>query len=767
MEREDLLVGQTQRQLETHTKSIAAGIQAFFSDISQNLRVLAEHPTLLDKASRSVLTGEASTEASLCQSFFEAHKRNIDALYILNARGVVVQAVPPMPEGVGIDMGDKPDVAPVLREHRTHISEVFRAPSNIPAISILYPLFADGEFTGAIRCITHIETICSRFIHSIKIGESGYAWLLDDTGRILGHPRPGYVGRDFVTLNYDILPAHERSGLDSIVANMTQGEAGVGIYQSAWQSEEDGESKRELIAYAPVRIDDGVWSVAVSMSYSDTIGSFNKQARKDTYLGFFVVFLFFTGVMVFFRTDRKRIESSAEARYLKHIADSAEAVREREELFRTVLESTGDGISVTDETGGTIHVNSRFVTMWNMPQEAVDTGDNMKLLECAIAEVEDPAAFASRMQELYYSSEDALDTLSLRDGRVLERFSSPLIRNGILSARVWSFRDVTDRKRAEEALREYQEHLEELVEIRSAKLKNEVTERKQAEEKIRKLNQDLEKRVRQRTADLEKALDELKMLDETKDAFLSSVSHELRTPLTSIRSFSEILLRYEDEDPGTQKEFIQIINSESERLSRLINDLLDLARIEAGEMLWQDSILSLQEIIEDVAKAQHQLLAERSLRLRIDISPDLPSILADRDRIQQVVTNLLGNAVKFSFEGGEICLVGEAWDGKGTGEISQWIKVCVSDQGIGIQKGDHEIIFDRFRQVSTDSSKDKPKGTGLGLPICKEILSHYGGKIWVESEKGKGSTFFFTLPAATVSDNSARHIPALHKPVPG
>jgi PAS domain S-box-containing protein len=767
MEREYLLVGQTQRQLETHTKLIAEGIQAFFTDISQDLGFLARHPTILDKANQSLVTGEPSTATSLCQSFFEAHKRNIDALYILNARGVVVQAVPPMPEEVGIDMGNKPDVAHVLREHRTHISEVFRAPSNNLAISILYPLFANEEFVGAVRCVTHIETICSRFIHSVKIGESGYAWLLDDRGRILGHPRSKYVGRDLVTLNRDILPAHERSGLESIVANMTQGETGVGIYQSAWQSEEDGETKNELIAYAPVRIDHGLWSVAVSMSFSETIGTFNKQARKDTYLGFFVVFLFLTGVILFFRTDRKRIESSTQAMYLKQIADSAEAVREREELFRTVLESTGDGISVTDETGAAIHVNSRFVTMWNLPQEAVDAGDNMKLLECAIAEVEDPAAFTSRMQELFYSLEEALDTLSLRDGRVLERFSSPLIRNGVVSARVWSFRDVTDRKRAEEALREHQEHLEELVEIRSAKLKSEVIERKQAEHKIRKLNQDLEERVKERTADLEKALDELKKLDEIKDSFLSSVSHELRTPLTSIRSFSEILLRYVDEDPGTQKEFIQIINTESERLSRLIDDLLDLARIEAGEMLWRDSILSLQEIIEDVAKAQHQLLAERSLRLRIDISPDLPLVLADRDRIQQVITNLLGNAVKFSFEGGEISLVGEVWDGKGTGEISQWIKVCVSDQGIGIQEGDHEIIFDRFRQVSADSSKDKPKGTGLGLPICKEILSHYGGNIWVVSEKDKGSTFFFTLPVATASDNSAKHIPALDKPVPG
>jgi PAS domain S-box-containing protein len=602
-----------------------------------------------------------------------------------------------------------------------------------------------------------METICSRFVHSVEIGKRGYAWLLDDRGRILGHPRPEYVGQDLMTLN---------SELENMMENVTRGRAGAGVYQSVWPSEEYAGGKQELIAYAPVRVDDALWSIAVSMNHSDMMRHFRKLAKKDTFLGLFTVLFFAVIVVTFMITDRKRIQSSAEAKYLKQIAESAAVVREREELFRTVLESTGDGISVTDETGGALHVNSQFVTMWNLPREAVDAGDNMRILLCVMAAVEDPEGFLCRMQDLYFSPEEALDTLNLKDGRVFERFSSPLIRNGAVVARVWSFRDVTDRKRAEEELRRYQEHLEELVEVRSTKLQNEVTERKRAEDRIRKLNQDLERRVKQRTADLEKALDELKKLDEMKDSFLSSVSHELRTPLTSIRSFSEILLQYEHEDPETQKEFIEIINSESERLTRLINELLDLARIEAKEMVWKDTLLSVQEIIEDVARVQHQLVAGKSLRLRLELAPDLPFVLADRDRIQQVITNLLGNAVKFSFEEGEIRIVAEALDGKGTGGTPEWIKVSVSDQGIGIEAQDHEIIFDRFRQVSTDSSTDKPEGTGLGLPICKEIIGHYGGRICVESEKGKGSTFFFTLPVATVPDNLAQHAPPQHRPVP-
>ena len=328
-------------------------------------------------------------------------------------------------------------------------------------------------------------------------------------------------------------------------------------------------------------------------------------------------------------------------------------------------------------------------------------------------------------------------------------------------------RDISERKLAEDALRGHQEHLEELVEERTARLEHEITERKRIEEGIRRLNAGLEQRVNERTAELEQALYELKRLDELKDAFLSSVSHELRTPLTSIRSFSEILLRYDRENPETQKEFLQIINMESERLTRLINDLLDLSRIEAGGMVWHDGPVSIREVIDDVAKAQHQLREEKSLCLKVDISPELPMIHADRDRIQQVLTNLLGNAIKFSHEGGELHIHAEPENGPGSGDISAWIRVSVSDQGVGIEEKDYKVIFDKFHQIHTESSKDKPKGTGLGLPICKEVINHYGGDIWVESEEGKGSTFSFLLPVAAAADRSTEHeLPSQSTPPP-
>jgi signal transduction histidine kinase len=264
--------------------------------------------------------------------------------------------------------------------------------------------------------------------------------------------------------------------------------------------------------------------------------------------------------------------------------------------------------------------------------------------------------------------------------------------------------------------------------------------------------------------ELSRAYEDLKSLDKAKDVFLSSVSHELRTPLTSIRSFSDILLTYKDTKPEEQKEFLAIIKSESERLTRLIDNVLDIAKIEGRRMIWNDSFIQLKEVVRDVVKAQMPLLEEKGIRLRTTIPPDLPPLCADRDRIQQVITNLLNNAIKFSPTGGTIRIWAEALEGKRFGEPSPWVKVAVSDQGVGIEEKDFEVIFDKLRQVCSDAMVDKPGGTGLGLPISKEIVLHYGGNIWPESRKGEGSTFFFTLPCVSEGQQTVRESGATKEP---
>jgi signal transduction histidine kinase len=237
-------------------------------------------------------------------------------------------------------------------------------------------------------------------------------------------------------------------------------------------------------------------------------------------------------------------------------------------------------------------------------------------------------------------------------------------------------------------------------------------------------------------SDLATAHQELLSVDEMKTNFLANVSHELRTPLTSIRSFSELLLAYED-DPEVQKEFLRIISTESERLTRLVNDVLDISRIEAGHMDWKMDSIEVSELLSDLGRTFAPLITLADLSFDVHIDENLPRVYGDRDRLHQVIANLLNNAMKFTRRGGTIVLRGERTDGE--------IRISVTDTGIGVASTDQERIFEKFQQVG-DTLTDKPRGTGLGLAICRDIVEHHQGRLWVDSTPGMGSTFSVALP---------------------
>ncbi len=290
-------------------------------------------------------------------------------------------------------------------------------------------------------------------------------------------------------------------------------------------------------------------------------------------------------------------------------------------------------------------------------------------------------------------------------------------------------------------------------------LLQDISARKKAEAEIRKLNDELEERVQKRTAELREAYKELKELDKTKDSFLSSVSHELRTPLTSIRSFSEILLNYDDDGSDTLQEFLTIINRESERLTRLIDDIMDLARIDARKMEWNLRRLEMGAVVQRATESVQGLLLDKELHLDIDVQEGLPRFEMDEDRILQVLSNLLGNAIKFTPRGGRIHIQGSRCEERGLKDTGGFLCLSVADTGIGIPPEELGQIFERFKQVG-DTLTDKPKGTGLGLSICKEILTCLGGKIWAESVPGEGSTFRIVVPIDSPLQDAAKGMPA-------
>lgn len=240
------------------------------------------------------------------------------------------------------------------------------------------------------------------------------------------------------------------------------------------------------------------------------------------------------------------------------------------------------------------------------------------------------------------------------------------------------------------------------------------------------------------TAELRAANVRLKELDRLKDDFISTVTHELRTPLTSIRAFSEILHSDPEMPAPKRAEFISIIVKESERLTRMINQVLDLSKLESGNAEWHSAELDLKEVIDEAVATTSQLAAEHGASVELDLPDQVPPVRADRDRLMQVMLNLISNAVKFCpRNGGRIVIALHA--------LPDALQVDVSDNGVGIAPADHELIFEKFRQVG-DTLTGKPQGTGLGLPISRRIVQHFGGRLWVRSALGQGATFSFTLP---------------------
>ncbi|MDP2005041.1 MAG: sensor histidine kinase [Rubrivivax sp.] len=242
------------------------------------------------------------------------------------------------------------------------------------------------------------------------------------------------------------------------------------------------------------------------------------------------------------------------------------------------------------------------------------------------------------------------------------------------------------------------------------------------------------------TAELRAANERLEGLDRLKDDFMSSVTHELRTPLTSIRALAELMVEDDEMPPPQRQQFLAIIVTETERLSRLVNQVLDMAKIESGHAEWHNTAVDLAALIRQAAQTVHELLRERGAELVLDLPERVPPLRADPDRLTQVLLNLLSNAGKFVPHAGGRITVRLRCDAAGA-------TVEVQDNGPGVPAAQRALIFEKFRQGGQASQR--PQGTGLGLPISRQIVEHFGGRMELRPDTGQGACFAFTLPWTT------------------
>ncbi len=264
-----------------------------------------------------------------------------------------------------------------------------------------------------------------------------------------------------------------------------------------------------------------------------------------------------------------------------------------------------------------------------------------------------------------------------------------------------------------------------------------------AYQQLEQLTQSLEQRVEQRTQELQEANRRLQELDKLKSDFVSTVSHELRTPMTAIKGYMDNIL---DGLTGVlterQSYYLNRVKSNVERLTRMINELLDLSRIEAGKVELNLGDVRMREFISDIVEGFQPMAQEKGVTLRTHQPDDLPTIRGDRDKLHQVLTNLIQNAIKFTPPGGEVEVESQRWD-------DGYLQVGVIDTGSGIPSHELDKVFEKFYRGESGSQDDQR--WGLGLSIARSLVKLHGGQIWVESTQGQGSRFYFTVPIAPMS----------------
>jgi len=254
-------------------------------------------------------------------------------------------------------------------------------------------------------------------------------------------------------------------------------------------------------------------------------------------------------------------------------------------------------------------------------------------------------------------------------------------------------------------------------------------------------HQDLEHKIQQRTKELSEALEQIKMISKRKTDFISAVSHELRTPLTSIKGYASILAMGKlGELPPAAKERIEKINKHSDNLSQLINNLLDISRIESGRVELKFEPLNLKTLADSLGDMLAPPMKDKNMEFFVDMPGDIPLVKVDKSQIERVFINILGNAIKFTPVGGRITIKARILD-------EEKVQVSISDSGIGIAEKDLDKIFEEFYRVDNEVNQ-KVKGTGLGLALVKYIVEAHQGKLTVSSQLNRGSTFSFTLPRA-------------------
>ncbi len=684
----DAAVAHLNDEQRIHARQAARGIEDFFATWTSILAAFSGMDEIVDI--------DANGRRDL-RLFFEAHKEQIRSITRMDERGVIL-ASHPFSGSEGSDISSQKHVREILRDHRTVVSDVFRTVQGFDAVALHVPVFKGPVFKGSIAVVINFESLAKRYLDVIKIGETGYAWVVSRDATLLYTPIPGLTGKSALE-SFKTFPS-----VITMVNDMLKEREGAATYTFDWIRDRTVMPVRKYAVYVPIRLGNTFWSVVVSSTEDELLASLISFRNR---LALVVGLVYAGGMLLSVVAARAWLIVKEEDKRRQ----AEQTLRVSEQKFMKAFHATPDAIVISRINDGRLfEVNEVFLSQTGYSREEVRERTTVDLGLWA-----DPAD-----RERYIA---AVRT----EGRVREMEARFLTKNGAILDGLVSgesievggepclltiIRDITERKRTEAELERHRRNLEELVEERTADLA-------------------------ERTADLEKAKERAEDADRLKSAFLATMSHELRTPLNSIIGFTGILLQgLGGPINEEQTKQLSMVRASANHLLSLISDVLDISKIEAGQLQVAREPFDLRESILKVIQIVRPLVEKKGLELSVAVGENVGVLPGDVRRVEQVLLNLLSNAVKFTERGGvRVRCTREA----------EWYVTSVTDSGIGIKEDELVRLFKPFQQIDTGLSR-KYEGTGLGLSICKKLVELMGGAIRVESRQGAGSTFSFTLP---------------------
>jgi len=670
-------------------------------------------------------------------------------IFLLDQEGGVVWSKPDYPELADVNMSSYPSISQSLESGEACISGLVSAPvTGTPAVFLTSAAREDNQGTRGmlVVAIDLVQSSISGFIQPIELGVTGYVEIVDQNGVVIARTEPGH----------ELAPFEKSDHPDRFAALINAGEPTVGTCHTCHEAEQQVE-RRDVLAFAP--LSSAPWGVVIRQAEEEALAPTRELRQRLLYSGVGLLAVALIIVVIITRdvVGRIRILTTASQRIAEGDLTSAVAPLGKDEIgtlgqtlddMRTklkvsyndleqrtkelsslltvseILTSTPDLANILDDVvakavevtlgadGGALVLRSadegklalHSVTGLNVecPSEITMTSD----AEVSLLVVSGPADELTKAE----ARNICVAFLQLPEVRAEAQSAvcSPIVHKGqcIGSLIMVSHRD--SGAFSESDLRLLQAIADYVgIAIERARLAEEAEEARA-----------------------------LREADRIKSQFISSVSHELRTPLTSIKGYSSSLLRQDVSwNEETKREFIQTIDEKADELRDLIDKLLQMARLEAGALEPQKEPLLIprlaQKVVEEMASRakKHEFVLE--------FAPSLPVVEADVLHLEQVLCNLVENAVKYSPEGGRIVIRGEVKKDR--------IVVSVSDEGEGISPEDQDKVFERFYRVDSPLTRGTP-GSGLGLSIAKGHVEAHGGEIWLESTVGKGTTFYFTLP---------------------